>query len=105
MISLIRFISRRFQSTVIDLGFEMNKLNDNRQFQKAITLYEDQIRKQNQQNTSLAVNQALKACIELNDIKRAIDIHKNLSSSLTNNQFIQTNLIRLYSKFLFYSNS
>ncbi|CAF2853700.1 unnamed protein product [Rotaria sp. Silwood2] len=97
MIFLIRFCSRRFLSTLIDLGSQMKKLNDNGQFQKAIDLYEDQIEKQNKRSTSLIVNQALKACIELNDIKRGKDIYKNLCPSMANNSFIQANLIRLYS--------
>ena len=100
MFYFIRFSSRRFQSTVINLASQMKRFNDNRQFQKAIHLYEDQIRKENKQNDSMAVNQALKACIELNDIERAKDIHKNLTSQMINNHFIQSNLIRLYSKLL-----
>jgi hypothetical protein len=98
MINLIRFSSRRFQSTIIDLGSHMKRLNDNGQCHQAITLYEDQIKKQNIQATTLAVNQALKACIELNDIERGKNIHKNLSPYMSNNHFIQANLIRLYSK-------
>jgi hypothetical protein len=98
MIYFIRFFSRRFQSTRIDLGSQMKRLNDNGQFGKAMSLYEDEIRKENKQSTSLAVNQALKACIELGDIKRGKDIHKSLSSFMANNHFIQNNLIRLYSK-------
>ena len=35
----------------------MKKLNDNCQFQKAIDLCKDQIKKENKENTSLAVNQ------------------------------------------------
>lgn len=98
MIFLIRFSSRRFLSTFLDLSSQIKKLNDNGQFEKAIDLYEDQIKKPNKQNTSLAVNEALKACIELDDIKRAKDIYKNLSPSMVNNSFIQANLIRLHSK-------
>jgi hypothetical protein len=98
MVIFIRFSSRRFLSILIDFGAEMKKLNDNDQYQKAINLYEDQIKKQNQKSSSLAVNQALKACVELGDIKRGKDIHKTLSASMANNTFIQTNLIRLYSK-------
>ena len=98
MIYLIRFSSRRFQSTLIELESLMKRLNDKGQFHQTVTLYEDQIRKQNKQATTLAVNQALKACIELDDITRAKDIHKNLSPYMSTNHFIQANLIRLYSK-------
>ena len=66
----------------------MKKLNDNSQFQKAIDLYEHHITIENKQNTSLAVNQALKACTELGDIKCGKDIHKTLSASRMNNSSI-----------------
>jgi hypothetical protein len=98
MILLVRFSVRRFLSTFSDIGSQIKKFNDNGQFEKAIGLYEDQIKKQNKAITSLIINQALKACIELDDIKRGKDIHKNLSPSMINNSFIQNNLIRLYSK-------
>lgn len=98
MFTVIRFSSHRFLSTFLDLSSQMKKLNDNGQFRKAMDLYEHQIRKDNKQNTSLAVNQALKACIELDDIKRGKEIYENLSTSIKKNSFIQANLIRLYSK-------
>ncbi|CAF1312065.1 unnamed protein product, partial [Didymodactylos carnosus] len=78
-------------------GPQMKKLNDNGQFEKALTLYEDQIEKQNKQSTNFTIDQVLKACIELGDIKRAKDIHNKLSPTMANNSFIQSNLIRLYS--------
>ena len=98
MILWMRFFSRRFQSTLIDLGSQMKKLNDNEQYRETIILYKDQIKKQNKQSTSLIINQALKACIELDDIKCGKDIHKSLSPYMINNQFIENNLVRLYSK-------
>lgn len=94
----MRYSSCRYLSSSLDLSFKMKNLNDNRQFKKAIDLYESEIKKETTQNTSLAVNQALRSCIELADIKRGKDIHKNLSVSMMNNPFIQANLVRLYSK-------
>ncbi|CAF1052345.1 unnamed protein product [Adineta steineri] len=76
----------------------MKRLNDNQQYRETIILYKDQIKKQKKQSTSLIINQVLKACIELDDIKCGKDIHKNLSSYMLNNQFIENNLIRLYMK-------
>ncbi len=98
MNSFIRFLSRRLLSTSSNLGAEIKQLNDNGEFQKAIDLYEDQIKKQNKQNNGFVVSQALKACLELDDIKRAKDILKNLSSIVASNHYIQTNIIRLHSK-------
>lgn len=89
-------ICRRFASTkFVDLGNQMKRLNDDRQFQKVITLYDSHI---DQHQNTLVANQALKACIELGDLNRGIQIHQNLSSFSINNSFIQISLIRLYSK-------
>ena len=88
---------RRCTSTFVDLGAQMKRLNDDRQFKKSLVLFDTHIEKQ---SSALAANQALKACIQLTNINRGIEIHQNLSSSLINNTFIQTNLIRLYSKSL-----
>lgn len=71
----------------------MKRLNDNRQFQKSLALFEAHMA--NQPN-AFTVNQALKACIQLGEINRGIAIYQNLSSSLINNHFIQANLIHLY---------
>ena len=94
------FCSRRLLSTSVDFGAQMKALNDAGQFRKTIALFEVQV-KQQQRPTTLAVNQALKACIELGDARRGAEIHRSLSTSLANNSFIQTSLIRLYSKWLY----
>ena len=73
----------------------MRQLNETKQYSKALSLFDRQLRKQ--QSTSLIINQALKACIHLNNFDRGKVIHQQLSSFLLNNPFIRTNLIRLYS--------
>ena len=78
----------------------MKRLNDTNQFKKALSLYRNEIEKTNKPASSLVINQALKACVELSEIKHGKDIHKNLSPNLSHNSFIQINLIRLYSKFV-----
>lgn len=100
MIRLARFSFHRYLSSLTDLGSQMKRLNDSNQFKKALSLYQNGIEKTNKPASSLVINQALQACVELSDIKHGKDIHKNLSSYLSNNSFIQTNLIRLYSKFV-----
>ena len=87
IIHLIRIFSRRFQSTLINIDFQMNKLNNNGQFHQTINLYEDQSRKQIKQNNNVVANQALKPCTETNDIKRGKNIHEYFSS-MGNNHFI-----------------
>ena len=95
MFLLLSKCCRRFASTSIDLGGQMKRLNDTRQFRKAIGLFDAHSEKQ---PNTFAVSQALKACIRLNDFNRGIQIHHNLPSSFMNDNFIQANLIQLYSK-------
>ncbi len=90
--SLLRFF--RLSSTFVDIGIQMKQFNDTKQFNKAISLFNLHLKKQ---PTPLIINQALKACIHLNDLQRGKIIHQGLSPFLLNNHFIRTNLIRLYS--------
>jgi len=90
--SLLRF--SRLSSSFVDIGLQMKEFNDRRQFNKAISLFNHYLGKQ---PTPLIINQALKACIHLNDFQRGKIIHQGLSPFLLNNSFIRTNLIRLYS--------
>jgi hypothetical protein len=80
----------------VELGFRIKQFNDKKEFQKAIALFDKH--SQEQQSTPVAINQALRACVELADFKRGKDIHKRLSPYLANNTFIRTSLIRLYSR-------
>lgn len=91
--------SRCLFSTFIEFNNQLRQLNANKQYEKVIDLFENYA----QQNipTDIAINQTLKACIELGDFKRGSDIHQRLSSQSKQNHFIQTNLIRVFSKFIF----
>lgn len=85
----------RLSSTFVDISIQMKQFNDRKEFNKAISLFNHHLRKQ--KSTPLIINQALKACINLNDFQRGKIIHQELSPFLLNNHFIRTNLIRLYS--------
>lgn len=89
----------RSLSTMIDLGAQMKYLNDKGQYRKAIDLFEKS--NENLKMRTLALNQALKSFMEMNDLQRAKNLHKTLPENLTNNPFIRTNLIRTYSNFWF----
>ena len=91
--SLLRF--SRLSSTFVDIAKQMKQLNDTKQFSKAISLFD--LYPQQKPN-GFIINQALKACIHLNDFHRGKIIHQQLSPSLLNDPFVRTNLIRLYSK-------
>ena len=85
----------RLYSTIVDLGLQMKQLNDKKQFRKALSSFEKYSTKK---RTSLVIDQALRACIHLNDFQRGKAIHQELPRNLLNNEHIRTTLIRLYSK-------
>ena len=85
----------RLYSTFIELGFQMKQFNDKKQFRKALSSFEKHFPKQ---MNPLIVNQAVRACIHLNEFQRGKTIHQELPSNLLHNQYIRTNLIRLYRK-------
>ena len=93
---MILAYSRRFGSTLLfDLGDQIKKLNDLKQFKNAIALFDKHDR--SRQSNPIAMNQALRACIELGDFQKGKDIHRQLSPYLMKNSFVRTSLIRLYS--------
>jgi uncharacterized membrane protein YukC len=94
----LQFPSRCLFSTLVDFNNQLKQLNNNKQYEKVINLFENY--SQQHIPTDIAINQTLKACIELGDLKRASDIHQRLSPQSKKNHFIQTNLIRLFSKFI-----
>ena len=92
-----RLISfHRCLSTSHDLGAQLKGLNDRGEYRKALDIFRSNLNER--QRTTLAVNQALKASIELGDLQQGEAIHHSLSPSLINNSYIRTNLIRLYRK-------
>jgi len=98
MLLRLRFFSRRLFSTLFNFNNQLKQLNDNKQYQKVIHLFENY--SQQHIPTDITINQVLKACVELGDFKRGSDIYQCLSSQSKNNHFIQTNLIRLFSKLI-----
>ena len=89
---LIRFLSSSKLNDV-DIGAKMKSFNDQQQYQKSVELFE---KNRNKSLTSLTISQALKALIHLKKYEQARILHHQLSSVELNNNFIRTNLIRLY---------
>jgi len=82
-----------------DLGSQMKLLNDNKQFKKALELF-DKYKKDNiETSSSLIITQALKACAHLEDLQRGSTIHHLISSRIKDDFYISASLIHLYSKF------
>ncbi|CAF0993594.1 unnamed protein product [Adineta steineri] len=79
-----------------DLGMKMKSLNDNKQFNKSLELF-DTYKKNNVKSLSnLTISQALKACIHLDDVQRGRNIHHLLSSRINNDSYILISLIHFY---------
>lgn len=97
---LINVIRKVTNSTRINIETEMKKLNDEKEFLKAIALFDKHKHKHQEMPTDRAVVQALKACTRLGDVKRGVNIHKELSNHSLNNIYIQSALIHFYSKLI-----
>ncbi len=86
----------------IDVGKQMKILNDEKQFEKALNLFEIYKQKNIDDNSSMIITQALKACTHIGDLQRGLTIYHRLSSSLKNDSYILASLIHLYSMFMQY---
>ncbi|CAF1390815.1 unnamed protein product [Adineta ricciae] len=82
---------RHFSTT---LNARMKKLIDSKQFRHALDIFD----KQSHAADDFALNMALKACSNLPDYRRGLEIVRQLSPKSLNNPFIQTSLIHFYMK-------
>ncbi len=83
----------------ISLGHQMQLFNKQKQFQKSLSLFDKYKEKNIQQLSILSITQALKACAEIRDFQRGLNIHKFISSRINNDSYILSSLIHFYSKF------
>lgn len=72
----------------------MKSLINSKDYQKALDLFEEETAFA----TDVSFNMAIKACTELRQHERGLQIIKHLPSHSLHNYFIQTSLIRFYSK-------
>ena len=77
----------------------MKSLNDNKQFKKALELFDKHKENKIKRLSSLIITQALKACTHLGELQRGKAIHHLISSRIKNDIYISASLIHLYSKF------
>jgi len=82
-----------------DLATQMKLLNDQKQFKKALELFDQYKNNKIETCSDLIINQVLKACANINDIQRGLNIHHMLSFRTKQNSYILTSLIHLYSMF------
>ena len=76
----------------------MKKLNDEKQFEKALQLFDTCERNATKALSSVVITQALKACTNTRDLQRGVSIHRLVSARLQDDSYILTSLIHLYSK-------
>ena len=99
-LSCLMVLARRsgIVQSKFDLGGEMKLLNDNKQFVKALELFDKHKKNTNETFSSLIITQALKACAYLGDIRCGSSIHHLVSSRINSDLYILTSLIHMYSK-------
>jgi hypothetical protein len=81
----------------IDLGKEMKILNDNKQFKKALKLFDTYKEKDIKMKSSFVITQALKACTQTGDIQRGLTIYDLVSFQMKQDSYILASLIHLFS--------
>ena len=81
-----------------DIAQQMKTLNDKKQFQKVLHLFDSRNTDDNKPLSNMIITQTLKACASLRDLERGTAIHQLVSSRVRDDQYIVTSLIHLYSK-------
>ncbi|UJR29305.1 hypothetical protein I4U23_010519 [Adineta vaga] len=80
----------------VDPGQQMKILNQKKQFKQAIDLFNREKQKNTKQLSSLTIQQALKACIQLRDVQRGQDIHHLIQNRLKTDSSLVKSLIHFY---------
>jgi hypothetical protein len=81
----------------VDLAKEMKILNDNKQFEKALKLFDTYKEKDIKTISSFVITQALKACTQAGDIQRGLTISDLVSFQMKHDSYLLASLIHLYS--------
>ena len=98
LISTVRKFSQcNSIQTNVALGLRMKELNEKKQFENALSLFN--AGKQDEMRV-VAIHQALQACIHLRDFQRGSLIYKQLSSRSLKSHHIQTSLVQLFGELL-----
>ena len=80
------------------LGMKMKTLNDKKQFQEAIYLFNECDRKGSRNISDAAIGQALKSVTNIKDFKGGLDIYRRYSSRIEKNAFTLASIIHFHSK-------
>ncbi|CAF0963630.1 unnamed protein product [Adineta steineri] len=77
----------------------MRKLNDKKEFEKAIDLFSKAEEKSNETISALSINQVLKFVTNRRDFQSGLNIHQRYLSLIEKNSFILVSLIHFYMDF------
>ncbi|CAM4849170.1 unnamed protein product, partial [Rotaria magnacalcarata] len=80
----------------INLGTEMKLLNDKKQFEKALAIFDQHGINNITTLSNLAITQVLKACAHMRDIQRGKIIHNLIASETKNDIYVSSTLIHMY---------
>ena len=83
------------------LGYQMKLLNDQKRYKETLKLFDRYTTQDIQPLSSLIFTQALKACSQLGDAQRGLNIDHLIPSHLKDDTYILSSLIHLYSKIVF----
>ncbi|CAM4831443.1 unnamed protein product [Rotaria magnacalcarata] len=97
----LRFLilaGRRLASTQsnVNIGDRMKILNDNKQYKKALELFDEFNEKTIDKCSNWIIIQALKACTQICDVQRGLKIHNLISSRLKQDPYVLPSLIHFY---------
>ncbi|CAF1683982.1 unnamed protein product, partial [Adineta ricciae] len=88
-------IIRRYSN----LDSEMKRLNDEKRYKEALTLFVEHEQKGQCAISDIAINQALKSSTNMKDFSSGLKISSRYSSRIEKNSFIQASLIHFYMQF------
>jgi hypothetical protein len=75
----------------------MKIFNDNKQFEKALKLFDTYKEKDISAKSSFVITQALKACTQTGDIQRGLTIYNLVSFQMKHDSYVLASLIHLFS--------
>ncbi|CAF4375000.1 unnamed protein product, partial [Rotaria magnacalcarata] len=80
----------------INLGTEMKLLNDKKQFEKALAIFDQHGINNITTLSNFAITQVLKACAHTGDLQRGKIIHNLIASETKNDIYVSSTLIHMY---------
>ncbi|CAF3526467.1 unnamed protein product [Rotaria socialis] len=94
---MIVFVNRSIIiKSKFDLGIQMKQMNDNKQYEKTLKLFDQHKNTNIDMFSSLTITQILKACAHLGDLQRGLMIYSLISSRMKDDSYISASSIHLF---------